>query len=58
MKKTFLALAMIGTMAFSLTAYGGESETADNAESEEETTMAVTDAENMEDVGEAPDYST
>ena len=35
MKKTFLALAMIGTMAFSLTAYGGESEIADNAESED-----------------------
>ena len=57
LKKTFLALAIIGTIAFNLTAYGGESETADNAESEEETTMAVTDAENMEDVGEAPDYS-
>ena len=57
MKKTFVALAMIGTMAFSLTAYGGEPETVDSAELKEEATMAVTDVENMEDVGEAPDYS-
>ena len=54
LKKTFLALAMIGTMAFSLTAYGGESETADNAESTKETAKSAADAEN---VGEAPDYS-
>ena len=54
LKKSFLVLAMIGAMAFSLTAYGGESETVDNAVSTEETTESAADAE---DVGEAPDYS-
>ena len=50
MKKTFLALAMIGAMAFSMTVYGGESETVDNAKSAET-------AADVGDVGEAPDYS-
>ena len=54
MKKTFLALAMIGAMAFSLTAYGGETEATGNTESTGATAMAATGAE---DVGAAPDYS-
>ena len=45
---------MIGAMAFSLTAYGGESETVDNAESTKETAESAADAE---DAGKAPDYS-
>ena len=41
---------MIGAMAFSMTVYGGESETVDNAKSAET-------AADVGDVGEAPDYS-
>lgn len=54
MKKTFLALAMIGSMAFSLTAYGGESEKVVKADSTEATAESTAAAE---EVAEAPDYS-